>query len=36
MIQYAIELAAWMAVPFLIGCLTGAVLRVKLRARREG
>lgn len=32
MTQYVFELALWMAVPFLAGCLIGAVLRLKLRA----
>lgn len=36
MTHYAIELALWMAVPFLTGCLIGAVLRLKLRAGQDG
>jgi hypothetical protein len=33
MIQYIAELALWMAIPFLVGCLAGAVLRLTLRAQ---
>lgn len=36
MIPYLIELAFWMAVPFVAGCLGGAVLRLNWQARRRG
>ncbi len=32
MIQYVAELALWMAIPFLLGCVAGAMLRLTLRA----
>ncbi len=36
MILYMTELALWMAVTFLAGCLIGAVLRLSLGSRRAG